>query len=101
MKTSRWRCDRARCLREDGLISIDVNEIALSPNVGRQWHRPVCVKIEIFAERDDPLAFRQNFFNAQRHVVDLRRHADARFASGFDQTFPARWSELFQKQKLD
>ena len=59
------------------------------------------VKIDIFIERNDSFAIGQKFFDPQLHVVDLRRRANAHFAAGFDQTFPARRSQLLQKQKVN
>src|SRR5436190_1649856 len=51
--------------------------------------------------RFSEFAVRQNFFDAQQHIVDLCRRFGSHFAAGLDQTFPARRSKFFQKQKLN
>ena len=101
METGGRRGERARCLGEDSLVTLAVCEVALATDVRRQRHRSVRIKIDIFVEFHHSFAVGQNFFDAQRHIVDLRRRADPHFAAGLDQTFPACRPDLFQKQKLD
>ena len=101
MQPRRWCGQRARVLSEDSLITLVVREVAFAADVRRQRHRSVRIKIDIFGQPDDPFAVRQNFFDAQQHVVDLSRGTGSHLATGLDQTFPARGAEFLQKQKLD
>src|ERR1700736_1100177 len=101
MKTRGRRGERTRCLREDSLITLFVHGFAFASHVGRERHRPVRVEIDILAQRYNSFAVRQNLFDAQSYVVDLRRSTESHLSAWLDQTLPARRPDLFQKQELD
>ena len=101
MQTGCRRSDRAGCLREDRLITRVVLEIAGAANIRRQRHRAARVKIDVSTQQDNALAVRQNFFDAQNHIVDLRHRSDPHFSSRLNEAFPAPAPESFQKQELN
>src|SRR5438270_9014567 len=101
MKTGRRRRERARRLRENSLITLFVHRFALATDVGRERHRPARIKIDILGERYESFTIRQNLFDPQGYIVDLRRRTESHLSARLDQTFPTRRPDLFQKQELD
>src|ERR1700676_3727462 len=97
MEARGWRGDRAGRVREDSLITRIVFGIALTTEVWRQRHGTTRVKIDIFIERDDALAFTKHLFDARSHAVDFKRRADPHFAPGFGQTLPTQRAESFDE----
>ena len=101
MQTGGGRGDRARRVRKNRLITRLILRVTLASDVRRQRHGTSGIKIGIFIQGHNPLALRQDFFNAHDDMVDPGCGADAKFSTGFGQTFPARASETLDKQKLD
>ena len=101
MQTGGGRGDRARRLRKNRLIPRFILRVTLASDVRRQRHGTSGIKIDIFIQGNDPLAIRQDFFNARGYIVDLGCGAHAKFSTWSDQTFPARASETLDKQEFD
>ena len=95
------RGQRARRPRKNGLVTRVILFVTFAPDVGRQRHRATRIKIDIFIQRYNPLAIRQDFFDAQNCVADLCASAEAHFSAGFDQTFPASWANTIDKQEFN
>src|SRR5947207_9222991 len=101
MKTGRRRSDRAWGLRKNSLITLVVRRVAFATDVGRERHRPARIKIDILGEHHESFTIRQNLFDPQGYIVDLRRRTESHLSAGLDQTFPTRRPDLFQKQELN
>src|SRR6266581_3433313 len=89
MKTSRGRGNRASRMTKNSLVARRVFLIAGSGDIRRQRHGTAGIKIDTFLQCDNALAIGCNFLNPQSNIVDLRRRANAHFASRLDQAFPA------------
>src|SRR5215469_5556345 len=101
MKSGCRRGDGASLLRENSLIARSVILIGWAADIRRQRHGTAGIKIDIFVQRDNALTLRCDRFDPQGDIVDLCRCANAHFPSRFDQTFPTRRTEAFEKQKLN
>jgi hypothetical protein len=101
VKTGSGRGKRAGRSGKNSLVTDVISLVALAPDVGRQRHQTACVKIDILIERDNALAFRQDFLDAQTYIVDLRRRADTHFSAWLDQTLPAPRANAFEKQEFN
>jgi hypothetical protein len=83
------------------LVTRRVRFIAGPIDIWWQRHGTTGINIDVFIERDDPLAVCGDFLDPQTHVVDHSRRAHAHFAAWRNHARPTRGLETFEKQKFD